>query len=102
MEHSKINTLAQSPIPPEFDVTKFLEWLVSGAALLGGYLRTVDLYFKHKKTDKEEFITKVVNAAMDSSLKEFKAEFHEHKKEMTAKMDHFNETVLKIYTEVKS
>ena len=101
MEHSKINTLAQAPIPPEFDINKFIDWLLGVAALLGAYFKTVDLYFKHKKTEKEEFITKVVHAAMESSLKEFKADFHEFRDKTETRMEKFNDTVNKIYAQTK-
>lgn len=101
MEHSKINTLAQSPIPPEFDINKAIEWALSIMAFLLSYFKWVDKHFENKKTEKEKFIKDVVMAAMESSLSEFKADFHEFKDKTEAKMEDFNKTVLKIYANTK-
>jgi len=54
-----------------------------------------------EKQQKQEIIEKVVKSVMETSLAEFRNEFHEFKNQTTASITKFNDTVIKIYAEVK-
>lgn len=86
---------------PSFDLTKVFEWLVASCTVLMGFFKGIDAYYKHKREDKREFIEKVVKATMDSSLADFKNDFHEFRNKTETQMAKFNETVFSILKEVK-
>lgn len=59
---------------PTFDLTVVFQWLIASVSGTWGFCTAVDAYFKHKKSEKEEFIKNVVvssvNATLDGVLKD--------------------------------
>lgn len=86
---------------PDFDLTKIFEWLIASVTVITTIFKMTDAYFANKKRDKQEFIERVVKAAMDSCLSELKQDIHEFKAEMKLEVTKFNNTVIDIYREVK-
>lgn len=95
MEHLKIKTLA-TPTPEPFDVNLLIKAITGLLAFLFAWYKMIDAYIKNKKTEKQEFITSVVRAAMDSILKEIKEDLHEFKSETKQQIRDINSTLIEI------
>lgn len=85
-------------IPQEsFDLMKVIAWLIGAVTFIWSFSKFVDSYFASKKREKQEFIVSVVKATMDSCLQDIKKDILE----IRGDVKHFNETVVKIYTDFK-
>lgn len=59
---------------PQFDLTVVFQWAIGAVSAVWSFSKGTDAYFKHKKSEKEEFIKTVViasvNATMEGALRE--------------------------------
>jgi hypothetical protein len=94
--------LANLPIPHnDIDWESVIKWISGCLAFIIAFWKYIDKYFADKKTEKETFIKTVVREAMESSLNEIKNDVIELKHFRESDMKHFNDTVLKIYAELR-
>lgn len=99
MEHLKNKTLTTPA--DHIDYTILWQFVIATAGIVTAIIHTVNKYFASRAKEKQEFITNVVKATIESSLAEYKAEFHNFKSEMQGQVTQFNKTVIDIYTEIR-
>lgn len=95
MNYLKTKTLA-TPTPEPFDINLLIKALTGLIGFLFAWYKVIDAYFKHQKLTKQEFITSVVRAAMDSILKEIKDDLHEFKTETKQQIRDININLIEI------
>lgn len=99
MEHLKNKTLTTPP--DHIDYTLLWQFIIATAGIVTSVIYTVNKYFASRDRDKQEFITNVVKATIESSLTEYRSEFKSFKQEMQGQVTHFNKTVIDIYDELR-
>lgn len=99
MEHLKNKTLTTPP--DHIDYTVLWQFIIATAGIVTSVIYTVNKYFASRDKDKQEFITNVVKATIESSLSEYRSEFKAFKGEMQGQVTHFNKTVIDIYDELR-
>lgn len=62
------NKLATPPLPNPFDWNENIKWVAGCISGLLGYGYYINLYFKNKAKEKEEFIQDVVKATLRQTL----------------------------------
>jgi len=100
MEYLKTE-IKTMPEQPQVDYTELGKFLIAAVSIVTGFIAWVHKYFKDKKEQKEEFISRVVEATIRSSLAEYKNEFTQFKTKMETEVNHFNATVIEIYREIR-
>lgn len=96
MTYLKIKYMA-SPNQEGVDLTKIIEWMIGAVTFILSFWKVIDAYFAAKKRDKQEFIVNVVKATMEVSLADLKKDISE----IRGDVKHFNDTVIKIYTDIQ-
>jgi hypothetical protein len=62
------NKLATPNLPTPFDWTENIKWLSACISALLGYAYYINLYFKNKSKEKQEFIQDIVKATLRNTL----------------------------------
>jgi len=103
MTYLTTKKLANIPLPnhEEIDWASVVKWVAGCLTLIVAFWKWVNMYFADKKNEKETFIKAVVKEAMESSLSEIKQDVIELKHFREKDMQHFNDTVIKIYAELR-
>lgn len=101
MEHLKNKILANLQPIDHTDYTAIWQFVIATAGIVTSIIYTVTKYFASREKDKQEFISNVVKATIESSLSEYRNEINEFKREMNGQVVSFNKTVLEIYREIR-
>ena len=98
MEVLIIKNMTPPPVNQEgVDLTKIIEWLIAAVTFIAAFWKLIDSHFANKRRDKQEFIEKVVRATMEISLADLKKDIAEIRGDVKT----FNNTVIKIYEDIK-
>lgn len=97
--------LATPPLPNSFDWNENFKWIAGCISFLLGYGYYINLYFKNKAKEKEEFITDVVKATLretlDGELKSIKGNIDKLFEYRESDRAHIDEKFSKLMIELK-